>query len=94
MEPDSTHQTFVEETLTSPSPCVLLHQLSPSSTCILIAGGFSRPIKTATETEKPLEDVLSSTPLTKCACMKHFIKASKHPLGASDTGVESATTRF
>ena len=48
-----TRQSFVESALASPPICVLLHQLSPSSTCILDAGVFSRPSKT-TEIENPL----------------------------------------
>jgi len=44
-----TRQSFVESALASPPICVLLHQLSPSSTCILDAGVFSRPSKTARE---------------------------------------------
>jgi len=47
-----TRQSFVESALASPPICVLLHQLSPSSTCILDAGVFSRPSKTRPRNEK------------------------------------------
>jgi len=62
----------LKETLTSPSPCVLLHQLSPSSTCILIAGGFSRPIKTAREWKKPHSTGLERGKLSVIAVLLDF----------------------